>query len=155
MLYVKSPATDPGRSKSQYQKFLLLATLLMLAMAGSVAAQTNALRSAQIAGLSAAQTSGSSYRKEIETGEKVSLSVKSRNGRVSVIASEEQTKNVIIEASSAGAAVAAPDVHTTGKGGTVEIEVRDRRDADRIDLIVRIPTRAKSKLKRKRAQSIS
>ena len=34
----------------------------------------------------------------------------------------------------------------TAKGGTVDIEVRDRRDKDRIDLIVRIPSRSKVKV---------
>lgn len=131
MLYVKSPAASLCRSKSRKRKLTIVTgLLLMLAALGSVVAQPTA------------QT----YRREIETGEKVSLSVKSRNGRVGVVASEEQTKTVVIEASSAGAPVDASDIHTSGKGGTIEIEVRDRRDADRIDLIVRIPVRSKVKV---------
>ncbi len=82
----------------------------------------------------------------METGEKVSLSVKSRNGRVSVIATDEQQKKVTIEASSTGALVDPTDVHAVAKGGAVDIEVRDRRDKDRIDLIVRIPSRSKVKI---------
>ena len=93
----------------------------------------------------AAQTTGQSYRRELETSEKVSLSVKSRNGRISVIAVDEQKKNVTIEASSAGALVDS-DVHATAKGNTVEIEVRERREKDRIDLVVRIPARSKVKV---------
>lgn len=83
------------------------------------------------------------YKKELDTGEKISLNVKSRSGRVSVIAADEQKKNVTIEASSTGALVDSTDVRATAKGNNVEVEVRDRRDKDRIDLIVRIPPRAK------------
>jgi len=135
MLYVKSPAAAPGRSKFQFKTFVVLIALLMLAVVGSVAGQT--------AGQSPAQTSGSSYRKELETSEKVSLTVKSRSGRVSVIAADEQKKKVSIEASSAGAPVNETDLHTAAKGSNLNIEVRERRDKDRIDLIVRIPSRSK------------
>ncbi len=130
MLYQKSPTANPGRSKSSYKKFVITGLLLLLA--GFAAA--------------AAQSSGPSYRRELETGEKVSLSVKSRSGRVSVIASEEQKKNVTIEASSSGALVDSKDVRAVSKGSTVEIEIRDRPEKDRIDLIVRIPARSKVKV---------
>ncbi|MDQ2937203.1 MAG: VWA domain-containing protein [Acidobacteriota bacterium] len=90
--------------------------------------------------------SAQSYQHEIETGDTVSLSVKSRNGRVSVIASDEQKKKVTIEASSMGALVDLTDVHTVAKGEVVDIEVRDRRDNDRIDLIVHVPSRSKVKI---------
>ncbi|HEV7743556.1 MAG TPA: VWA domain-containing protein [Pyrinomonadaceae bacterium] len=83
------------------------------------------------------------YRRELDTGEKVTLTVKSRSGRVSVIAADEQKKNVTIEASSSGALVDPTDVHATAKGNSVNVEVRDRRDKDRIDVVVRIPLRAK------------
>ena len=65
---------------------------------------------------------------------------------MSVIASDEQKKNVSIEASSAGASIDATDVHAVAKGSSVEIEVRERREQDRIDLIVRIPSRSKVKV---------
>ena len=48
------------------------------------------------------------YTREMETADKVSLTVKSRNGRVSVIASDDQVKTVSIEASSAGLPVDCP-----------------------------------------------
>ncbi len=38
------------------------------------------------------------------------------------------------------------DVQATAKGNSVAVEVRDRRDKDRIDLIVRIPSRSKVKI---------
>lgn len=86
------------------------------------------------------------HKREFDTGDKISLSVKSQSGRVSVIASDEQQKKVTIEASSAGALVDSTDVQAVSKGSSVNIEVRDRREKDRIDLIVRIPSRSKVKI---------
>jgi VWFA-related protein len=126
MFYQKSPAAYPGRRKSQYLKFAVITGLLLLPAAFN-----------SIVG----QTTGLNYQRELETGEKVSLSVKSRNGRVSVIASDEQNKKITIEASSVGVSVDATDIKVVAKGNTVDIEVRDRRD--RIDLIVRLPARSK------------
>src|SRR6266481_5549178 len=62
------------------------------------------------------------HKTEIDTGERVSLSVKSRNGRVSVIASDEQQKKVSIEAISTGLPVGAADVVTAAKGGSLNID---------------------------------
>ena len=127
MFYLNSPTARSGRSFLQNTKFIVLAGLaLLIAAAGSVSAQ--------------------SYKKELDAGERVSLSVKSRSGRVSVIASDEQLKKISIEANSAGALVDAVDVQAVTKGNSVHIEVRDRRDKDRIDLIVRIPSRSKVKI---------
>ncbi len=127
MFYRSSSAADPNRCTLQQRKLAGLIALLLLATAtGSASAQ--------------------SYRREIETSDKVSLSVRSRSGRVSVIADDEQKKNVMIEASSAGATVESTDIRSEGKNGSVEIEVRERRDTDRIDLIVRVPSRAKVKV---------
>jgi VWFA-related protein len=129
MFYLKPPAASHGRRNSQKIKFVL--TLLsLMAVLGSVAGRTQA------------QT----YRRDLDTGEKVSLSVKSRSGRVSVIARDELLKKVTIEATSKGAAVDASDVHAVAKGGDVNIDVRDRRDNNRIDLIVRVPSRSRIKV---------
>lgn len=86
------------------------------------------------------------FEKELNTAEKVSLTIKSLNGRITVIASEEQQKTVTIKASSTGAPIEPGDVRTTGSGDRVEIEVRARRDRDRIDITVRIPTRSRVKV---------
>jgi len=83
------------------------------------------------------------YKTELETPEKVSLVVKNLDGRVSVVASEEQQKKVTIDAKSTGAAVAAEDVKVETKGSDIHIDVRARGEKDRIDLIVTIPTRSK------------
>ena len=124
MFYLKAPAAYSSRSYPRNPKLVVLFSLLLLpAVFNSVSAQ--------------------SYRTELETAEKISLTVKSRSGRVSVIAADELKEKVTIEATSAGAPVDATDLHTTGKGNNLNIEVRDRRDKDRIDLIVRIPPRSK------------
>jgi VWFA-related protein len=94
-------------------------------------------------GAFSADARSQSYKGELEAGEKVSLSVKSRNGRVSVIASDEQQKKVTIEATSTGLPVEAADLSTEAKGGSLNIDVRPRREQDRIDLVVRIPSRSK------------
>src|SRR5437762_3970375 len=128
MIYRISPAVSPGRSKFQYLQFVVITALLVLPATFDFAS---------------GQTTGTNYQRELDVGDKVSLSVKSRNGRVSVIASDEQKKSVTIEASSAGATVDATAVHATAKGNTIDVEVRDRGDKDRIDVIVHIPVRSK------------
>ncbi|HYU99075.1 MAG TPA: VWA domain-containing protein [Pyrinomonadaceae bacterium] len=124
MFYLKAPAAHPSRSYPRNTNLLVLFGLLFLpGLFSSVSAQ--------------------SYRTELDTSERVSLTVKSRSGRVSVIASDEQIKKVSIEASSTGAPVSETDLKTVAKGSNLNIEVRDRRDKDRIDLIVRLPSRSK------------
>jgi VWFA-related protein len=83
------------------------------------------------------------FKKELEAPEKVSLSVKNVDGRVSVVASEEQQKKVTIEAKSTGAPVAPEDVKVETKGSSINIDVRPRGEKDRIDLVITIPTRSK------------
>ncbi|HEU4833647.1 MAG TPA: VWA domain-containing protein [Pyrinomonadaceae bacterium] len=87
--------------------------------------------------------SAQGYKTELETAEKVSVAIKNLDGRVSVIASEEQQKKVSIDARSTGAAVVAEDVKVESKGSNIQIDVRPRGEKDRIDLIVTIPTRSK------------
>jgi len=87
------------------------------------------------------------YQRDLDTPDKVSIIVRSRNGRVSIVASEEQQKKVTIEANSTGAAVDATDLVIEAKGAAIEIEVRDRSERDRIDVVARIPVRSKVKVK--------
>jgi VWFA-related protein len=84
-----------------------------------------------------------SFKQEIEAPEKVALSVKNLDGRVSVVASEDQQKKVTVEARSAGQAIEAEDVKIESKGSVFRIDVRPRGEKNRIDLIVTIPTRSK------------
>lgn len=83
------------------------------------------------------------YKHEFEAPEKVSLSVKNLDGRVSVVASEEQQKKVTVEANSAGAAIEPDDIKFVSKGSSVQIEVRQRGERNRIDVVVTIPVRSK------------
>ena len=83
------------------------------------------------------------FKKELDAPEKVSLSVKNRDGRVSVVASDEQQKKVTIDAKSTGLPVAPDDVKVETKGSSINIDVRPRGEKDRIDLVVTIPTRSK------------
>ncbi len=123
MLYLTSLATVSVRKHLHKSFFCLIAILF-----------------------AAAPASAQSYRHEVETGDKTSVSVKSRNGRISVIATDDQQKKVTIEATSAGALIDQTDVLTVAKGGDVNITVRDRREKDRIDLVVRVPARTKVKI---------
>jgi VWFA-related protein len=119
---------DPPAAHSLRPRFIkaLLGVALLIAVCNYVSAQT--------------------YHREFDTGDNVSLTVKSRSGRVSVIAQDELLKKVTFEATSTGSAVDAADVHAVAKGGDVNIEVRDRRDKNRIDLIVRVPARSRVKV---------
>ena len=83
------------------------------------------------------------FKSELEAPEKVSLVVKNLDGRVSVVASEEQQKKVTIDAHSTGSAVAPEDVKVETKGSTIQIDVRPRGEKDRIDIVVTIPTRSR------------
>jgi VWFA-related protein len=123
MRYQKPPTARFAKPRNI--KFLF-ALLLLTAAGNYVSAQT--------------------YRRELDTGDRISLSVKSRSGRVSVIAQDELSKKVMLEATSTGATVEASDIHAVSKGGDVNIEVRDRRDNNRIDLIVRVPSRSRVKV---------
>jgi VWFA-related protein len=82
-------------------------------------------------------------KQELEAPEKVNLSVKNLDGKVSVVASEEQQKKVTVEANSTGAPIAPEDVKVEAKGESINIDVRARGEKNRIDLIVTIPKRSK------------
>jgi Ca-activated chloride channel family protein len=88
--------------------------------------------------------SAQSVERELNAGEKVTISIKNRNGRVIITASDEQ-KNVSLKATSPGEAVAESDIVSIPKGNSIEIDVRARREQDRIDLVVRVPARARVK----------
>ncbi len=83
------------------------------------------------------------FKQELETVEKVTVSIKNLEGRVSVVASAEYQKKMSVEAKSAGQAIAPDDVKIDSKGAKVSIDVRPRGEKDRIDLTVTIPERSK------------
>ncbi|MEK6334486.1 MAG: VWA domain-containing protein [Acidobacteriota bacterium] len=89
-----------------------------------------------------AQSSAQNYEKELSSGGKTSLTIRNRNGRVSVIASKGEKDKSTLQASSAGAAVEPGDVSVSDG----EITVRERRPQDRIDLTVHVPARSRVKI---------
>lgn len=127
MHYLIAPNASFIRPQTRNTKsVVVIGLLLLIAAFNSVSAQT--------------------YTREMDTAAKVSLSVKSRNGRVQVIASDDQVKKVTLEASSAGTLVDSTVVQAVGKDGSIVIEVHDRSDKERVDLVVRIPSRSKVKV---------
>jgi VWFA-related protein len=83
------------------------------------------------------------FKTELDTPEKVSVVIKNLDGRVSVVASEQQEKKMTVDARSAGLAIDPEDVKVEVKGSNIHIDVRPRGQKDRIDLTVTIPTRSK------------
>jgi VWFA-related protein len=87
------------------------------------------------------QTQAPAYEKELTAGGgKALLTIRNRNGRVSVVASDDEKSKASLQASSTGAAVESADVNISGS----EITVRERRD--RIDLTVHVPKRSRVKV---------
>ena len=84
-----------------------------------------------------------SYSRELDTPETVSVSVRNLDGRVTVIAAGDLQQKARIEASSDGAAVADSDITAKASGKNLEVDVRQRREQDRIDVVVRVPVRSK------------
>jgi len=82
------------------------------------------------------------YERELNASGPASLTIKNRNGRVSVIASSESKQKMILQATSPGAPVEPGDVRVNG--GT--IDVRERRDNNRIDITLRVPPRSRVKV---------
>ena len=83
------------------------------------------------------------FKQQLETPEKVSVSIRNLDGRVSVVASAEHEKRLTVEANSTGLAIDPEDVKVDSKGGKVSIEVRPRGEKNRIDLVVTVPLRSK------------
>jgi VWFA-related protein len=83
------------------------------------------------------------FKQELDVPEKVDLTVRNLDGRVSVVASDEQQKKVTVDAKSAGSAINPSDVKCEVKGGNVTVDVRARGEKDRIDVVVTIPSRSK------------
>ncbi|HET9479261.1 MAG TPA: VWA domain-containing protein [Pyrinomonadaceae bacterium] len=84
-----------------------------------------------------------SFKQELEAPEKVELTVRNLDGRVSVVASDEQHKKVTVDARSSGDAIDPSDVKIETKGASIVIDVRSRGEKNRIDVVVTIPPRSK------------
>ncbi len=81
-----------------------------------------------------------SYERDLSTAGKALLTIKNRNGRVSVIASDNEKDKSSLKATSTGAPVEPGDIVVSGN----EITVRER--PYRIDLTVRVPKRSRVKI---------
>jgi VWFA-related protein len=88
------------------------------------------------------QTFAQAYEREIPSPGKSLLTIRNRNGRVTVIASNAQKDKLSLQATSPGAPVEPGDISASNG----EINVRERRPQDRIDLTVRVPARARVKI---------
>lgn len=88
------------------------------------------------------QSRAQAYQKEFSVNSKSLLTIKNRNGRVTVITSDSEKEKPYLQASSSGAPVTARDVTISND----EISVRDRAAENRIDLTVHIPKRARVKI---------
>ena len=93
--------------------------------------------------ISAASVGAQTVVRELSLPEKGSVSIKNSNGRVTVVASDEQKNAVSLKADSPGAAVMESDIVSTVSSGAVQIDVRGRNERDRIDLTVRVPSRSR------------
>ncbi len=117
---------------------------------------------------SARQVPAQGFERELTTPEKVEVTIRNTNGRVAVTASDEQRKNVSLRAESPGAPIGERDVTAVVDGARINIDVpprgqrigngrgnngnsngsggSDTLDRDRIDLVVRVPPRARVKI---------
>jgi VWFA-related protein len=84
-----------------------------------------------------------SIERDLSAGDRPEISINNRNGRVRVIAAPEQQGKISIKAESAGAPVLESDIVTKGEGNRVLIDVNARSERNRIDLVVRVPERAR------------
>ncbi len=89
------------------------------------------------------------FKQELEAPEKVELIVRNLDGRVSVVASDQQQKKVTVDARSAGDAIQPTDVKVEAKGANITIDVLPRGEKNRIDIVVTIPVRSKVEIEGK------
>ncbi len=109
-----------------------------------------------------------SFERDLETPEQVELIIRNQQGRVTILASEEQQKKVSIRATSSGASVSEKDVQIErNSDGKISINVEraqaggnsTRRgfntgssaegaaaERNRIDIVVRVPARSRVKI---------
>ena len=123
MFYVEYSARSLRRSLFPSKLLITLASLLLIAVP--------------------CPAQNASYQREFDTPDKLTVSVKNRDGRVTVVASDELLNKARVEASSTGAAVLETDIAAKANGGKLDIDVRQRPEKDRIDIVVRIPVRSK------------
>ena len=118
------PVFSPGLFQKVFQSIFVVVVASSLLLPGLVTAR--------------AQT----YERELNVGAKATLTIRNRNGRVSVIASDDEELKPLLQAISPGAPIEPGDVSISGG----EITVRERPAQDRIDLTMRVPARTRVKI---------
>ena len=98
------------------------------------------LAASLLVSFSPAKSPGQAYEKDLSVGGKALLTIRNRNGRVSVIASDNEKDRSSLKATSTGAPVEPGDISVSGG----EITVRER--PYRIDITVRVPKRSRVKI---------
>src|SRR5712692_9837319 len=88
------------------------------------------------------QSFAQAYEREVSSSGKSLLTIKNRNGRVTVIASDAQKDKLSLQATSPGA----PGAHGDISASSGEISVRERGPQNRIDLTVHVPKRSRVKI---------
>jgi VWFA-related protein len=120
----RHPVFAPGSFRNFFRRLLVIAIISVLSVPFLAPAHAQ------------------NYERDLNIGSKTTLTVKNRQGRVSVIASTTEDEKSLLQATSPGAPVEPGDVHVSGG----EITVRERRAQDRIDLTVRVPPRTRVKI---------
>jgi len=108
---------------------------------GNLSITFTALLAVTVPRLAAQQMSA--YQRDFDTPDTVAVSVKNRDGRVTVVASDEFKNKARVEARSSGAPVGDSDVAAKLTGGKLELDIKQRDEKDRIDVVVRVPIRSK------------
>lgn len=93
----------------------------------------------------ASQSHAQTFEREIPAGERARISIRNLQGGVRLIASHEPEQNrIIVQATSpTGGAIGESDVRIEASNGFVEIETMRGDTRARIDLMVRVPRRAR------------
>jgi VWFA-related protein len=108
-----------------------------------------ALASALLLSIFCCSAFAQGFKQELEAPEKIELTVRNLDGRVSVVASAEQQKKVTVDARSSGDPVQPSDVKVEAKGASITIDVLSRGEKNRIDIVVTIPVRSKVEIEGK------
>ncbi len=117
---------------------ILLRSLLLVVAAVSMVAGWPSAPAGRVTKAQSPQV----YERELTVSSKSTLTIKNRNGRVTVVTLKDEKEKASLQATSPGVPVEKSDISVDDG----EINVRERRAQDRIDLIVRIPPRARVKV---------
>jgi VWFA-related protein len=84
--------------------------------------------------------SGQALERDFDSQEKPLVSIRNHNGRVVVIATDDQKKKISFKAESTGTQVSDADIRKTPNREWIEFDVKARSERDRIDVTFRVPS---------------